>query len=166
MHLVRTASVMPQADNSITEIRIAEVLPLTTLLRCVRVDRRGFRVSHLTETVRTFYNKIFQAGADTLQHFNTCPVVLLSIREHSRRAPNWGQMLGSPLPTRSTIGRSMTLTLISTPGAGKSYKACRDWIESRQIHRITLLQALAAIYIHRRSIPPRNSCPTPLTFLI
>jgi hypothetical protein len=52
-------------DNSITEIRIAEVLPLTNSLRCVRVDRRGSRVSHLTKIVRTFRNMTRQVGADT-----------------------------------------------------------------------------------------------------
>jgi hypothetical protein len=45
---------MPQADNSITEILIGDLLPLTKLLRCVRVDPRGSRVSHLTKIVRTF----------------------------------------------------------------------------------------------------------------
>jgi hypothetical protein len=74
--------------------------------------------------------------------------------------------LGNPLPIRSTSGRSITLPLISTPATGRSYKACRDWIESRQIHRVTIPQALAAIYIHRRSICPRNGCPTPTTFTI
>jgi hypothetical protein len=74
--------------------------------------------------------------------------------------------LGCPLAIHSTVGRSMTLPLKSTPGTGKSYKACRDWIESLQIQRITIPQTLAAIYIHKRSTSPLNSCHTPMTFVV
>jgi hypothetical protein len=56
MPITRSTFAMPQVDNSITEILIGDLLPLTKFLGCARVDLRGSRVSHLTKIVRTLCN--------------------------------------------------------------------------------------------------------------
>jgi hypothetical protein len=153
---MRPTFVMPQVDNSITEIHIRDPLLLTKLIRCVRVDLRGYRASHLMKIVCIFHNPSTSIGADVLQLFDICPAALISIRETSRPVLNWAQislkahLRGQPM----VIG----LTLASPASTDQTGKTLRFKIRHGCIERqSTLSQAQTATCIHVPSISRPSS---------
>jgi hypothetical protein len=153
---MRPTFMLPQVDNSITEIHIRDPLPLTKRIRCARVDLRGSRASHLMKIVCNFRSPSTFIGADVFQLFDICPAALISIREASRPALNWAHMSLKAL----TRGQPMVTGLAmaspaSTDQTGKILrcKIRHGCIESRSI----LSQARTATCIHVPSISRPSS---------